>query len=171
MSETLNTTFQFINAIGSLGTVGTFVFLFRRDKDKQAQIDRLTDIATMLEAQNDTMKKQLRLSIEALLWTNGGGYNGSTEEFIIDLNNKGESAMIQNIVNNTTDVILTNTSFPYEIEKGANRKIFGRPSGEKHIKDCDIDIDVIYTDRLKNRFLSNIKGTGMHIKIVDTKEI
>ena len=206
MNNTLNIVFQIIASIGSLATFGAFVFLFRRDKDKQSQIDRLTGIATILEAQNDTMKKQndllaqqvdifrntsllkgadqdairhlqeieekkLRLSVEPNLWTNGGGYNGSTGEFNIDLNNKGETALIQEFVNNNSDVTIYNNSLPYELEKGANRKISGRQSGDKHIKDCDIDIDVIYSDRLKNRFLSKIKGTGINIKIVETKEI
>ena len=206
MNDTLNIIFQIIASIGSLATFGAFVFLFRRDKDKQVQIDRLTGIATILEAQNDTMKKQndlfaqqvdifrntsllkggdqdairhlqeieekkLRLSVEPNLWTNGGGYNGSTGEFNIDLNNKGETAFIQEFINNTSEVTLYNNALPYELEKGANRKISGRQSGDKHIKDCDIDIDVIYIDRLKNRFLSKIKGTGINIKIVDTKEI
>ena len=174
-----------------MATFGAFVFLFRRDKDKQAQIDRLTGIATILEAQDDTMKKQndlfaqqvdifrntsllkngdqeairhlqeieekkLRLSVEPNLWTNGGGYNGSTGEFHIDLNNKGETAIIQEFINNTNEVTLYNNALPYELEKGANRRISGRQSGDKHIKDCDIDIDVIYTDRLKNRFSSKI---------------
>ncbi len=206
MSDTLNIVFQIIASIGSLATFGAFVFLFRRDKDKQAQIDRLTGIATILEAQNDTMKKQndlfaqqvdifrntsllkggdqeairhlqeieekkLRLSVEPNLWTNGGGYNGSTGEFNLDLNNKGETAFIQEFINNTSEVTLYNNALPYELEKGANRKISGRQSGDKHIKDCDIDIDVIYTDRLKNQFSSKIKGTGINIKIVETKEI
>jgi hypothetical protein len=105
------------------------------------------------------------------LWTNGGGYNGSTGEFNIVLNNKGETAFIQEFINNTNDVTIYNNSLPYELEKGAYRKISGRQSGDKHIKDCDIDIDVIYTDRLKNRFLSKIKGIGINIKIVETKEI
>ena len=33
--NTLNIIFQIIGAIGSLATFGAFVFLFRRDKDKQ----------------------------------------------------------------------------------------------------------------------------------------
>ena len=170
MNDNLNIVFQAIASIGSVATFGAFVFLFRRDKDKQAQIDRLTGIATILEAQNETMKKQnellaqqvdifrntsllkgadqdairnlqaieekkLRLSVEPNLWTNGGGYNGSTGEFNIDLNNKGETAIIKEFINNTSEVTITNNSLPYELEKGANRKIFGRQSGEKHIKD------------------------------------
>lgn len=50
--------FQIIAALGSIGTIGGFIFLFRRDKNKQSQIDKLTGIATILEAQNETMKKQ-----------------------------------------------------------------------------------------------------------------
>lgn len=206
MNDTLNMIFQIIAAIGSLATFGAFVFLFRRDKDKQAQIDRLTGIATILEAQNETMQKQndlisqqvdifrntsllknndqdalkhlreieekkLKLSVQPNLWTNGGGYNGSTGEFHIDLNNKGETAIIQEFINNTDDVVINNNSLPYELEKGNSRKIFGRQKGDKHIQYCDIDIDVIYTDRLKNKFSSKIKGTGITIKIVDTKEL
>jgi hypothetical protein len=206
MNDTLNIVFQIIASLGSLATFGVFVFLFRRDKDKQAQIDRLTGIATILDAQNETMKKQndllfqqveifrntsllkgndqealthlreieekkLRLSVQPNLWTNGGGYNGSTGEFDIDLNNKGETAIIQEYINNTHDVTIQNNSFPYELEKGVNRKIMGRQSGEKHIQYCDIDIDVIYIDKLKNRYSSKIKGTGINIKVVDTKEL
>src|SRR5690348_14928629 len=57
----MNAVFQIIEAVGSLATFGAFIFLFRRDKDKQAQIDRLAGIATILEAQNETMKKQNEL--------------------------------------------------------------------------------------------------------------
>jgi hypothetical protein len=48
MTDTLNIIFQSIASIGSLATFGAFVFLFRRDKDKQTQIDRLTGIATVV---------------------------------------------------------------------------------------------------------------------------
>ncbi|GAB3028051.1 hypothetical protein GCM10027051_36330 [Niabella terrae] len=58
MNDTLRIVFQIVASIGSLTIFGAFVFLFRRDKDKQAQIDSLTGIATNLKAQNDTIKKQ-----------------------------------------------------------------------------------------------------------------
>jgi hypothetical protein len=205
-SNTLNIIFQIIASIGSLATFGAFFFLFRRDKDKQAQIDRLTGIATILEAQNDSMKRQndllsqqvdifrntsllkgnnevaisqlkeieekkLRLSVRPNLWTNGGGYNGSTGEFHIDLNNKGESAILQELINNSEDVVVNNLPSTYELDKGKSRKIFGRQKGDKHIQYCNIDIDVIYSDNLQNRYSSKIQGTGINIKIVDTKEV
>ena len=157
MNNTLNIIFQTIASIGSLATFGAFIFLFRRDKDKQAQIDKLTGIATILEAQNETMKKQndllaqqvdifrntsllqgsdnealfhlkeieekkLRLSVQPNLWTNGGGYNGSTGEFHIDLNNKGETAIIQEFKNNSDDISINSIQSPYELDKGEFRK-------------------------------------------------
>jgi hypothetical protein len=204
--NTVNIIFQIIASIGSLATFGAFIFLFRRDKDKQAQIDKLAGIATVLDAQNETMKKQndlisqqvdifrntsllkgndqealsqlreieerkLKLSVQPILWTNGGGYNGSTGEFQLDLNNKGETAILQEFVNNSDDVVVNNLSTPYELDKGQNRKIFGRQKGDKHIQYCTIDIDVIYLDRLKNRYAAKIQGTGINIKVVDTKEL
>jgi hypothetical protein len=115
--------------------------------------------------------KKLRLSVQPNLWTNGGGYNGSTGEFHIDLNNKGETAIIQEFKNNSTDVTIHNIQSTYELEKGEFRKIFGVQKGAKHIKDCDIDIDVIYVDKLNNRYSSKIKGIGINIKIIETIEL
>jgi len=50
--------FQLIAALGSLATFGAFVCLFFKDKSKQEQIDKLSSIATVLEAQNEAMCKQ-----------------------------------------------------------------------------------------------------------------
>ncbi len=56
--NTVNIIFQVIAAIGSLATFGAFLLLFRKDKDKQNQINKLTNIAAILKNQNDTMKEQ-----------------------------------------------------------------------------------------------------------------
>lgn len=198
--------FEIIAAVGSLATFGAFVFLFRRDKDKQAQIDELTGIAAILEAQNETMKmqndliaqqvdifrntailkgndqgameklqaieeKKLKLSVLPILWTNGGSYNGSTGEFKLDLNNKGETAILEQFINNSPDVFVQNLQTPYELEKGERRLIIGRQETDKHIQYCDIDLDIIYSDRLGNKYSSKIKGVGINIKIVSTEEL
>jgi len=205
-SETVNLIFQIIGAIGSLATFGAFVFLFRRDKDKQAQIDRLTGIASILESQNETMKEQndliaqqvdifrnttvlkgenghameqlreieekkLKLSVKPNLWLNGVGYKGYDGELQIDLNNKGEDAKLLEFNLHSEDIILHSLSLPYDLDKGQRRYIFGRQKGEKHIKDCIYEIDVIYEDKLENRYLTKIKGQGAKAKIVETKEI
>jgi hypothetical protein len=203
--EVFKMMFDIIAALGSVATFGAFIFLFRRDKDKQVQIDRLTGIATILEAQNDTMKKQndlmaqqveifrntsilkgndqgaleklhvieekkLKLSVMPVLWTNGGSYNGSTGKFKLDLNNKGETAILLEFRNNSEDVIIDNLSSRYELEKGGSRLIFGQQKGSKHIEYCNQNIDIIYQDRLGNTYISKIIGQGVNIKLVDAGE-
>lgn len=50
--------FNIVNALGSVATFLAFIFLFRKDKDKQAQLDKLTSIANVLEGQTEVMRKQ-----------------------------------------------------------------------------------------------------------------
>ena len=203
-NNTLILIFQIIGAIGSLATFGAFIFLFRRDKDKQTQIDKLTGIATILEAQNETMKLQndlisqqvdifrntsilkgndekainelkeieerkLKLSVKPNLWLNGAGYKGNEGELKIDLNNKGEDAKLLEFNLVSGDIVLHSLHLPYDLDKGERRYIFGREKGEKgekHIKDCEYEIDVVYSDKLGNKFLTKIKGKGANVKIV-----
>lgn len=51
-------TFQIIAAIGSLATAGAFFMLFKKDKDKQNQIEKLTKIAAVLENQAESLNLQ-----------------------------------------------------------------------------------------------------------------
>lgn len=205
--KTLNLIFQIIGAVGSLATFGAFIFLFRRDKDKQSQIDKLTGIASVLEAQNETMKlqndliaqqvdifrntsilrgnndgsaikelkeieeKKLKLSVRPNLWLNGGGYSGHNGELHIDLNNKGEDAKLLEFNLSSEDIVLHSLSLPYDLDKGQGRKIFGRQKGTKHIKDCDYVIEIIYTDKLENKYSTTLEGKGARVKISETKEI
>ena len=205
-SNLINIIFQSIGAIGSLATFGAFIFLFRRDKDKQTQIDKLTGIATILEAQNESMKlqndliaqqveifrntsilkgndqqaiiqlreiedKKLKLSVRPNLWLNGAGYRGHEGELKIDLNNKGEDAKLLEFKLNSDDIVLHSLSLPYDLDKGQMRYIFGRQKSDKHIQYCEYEIDVIYQDKLENKYLCRIKGTGANAKIVEIREI
>jgi hypothetical protein len=54
----LSLIFNILNAAGSVATFLAFILIFRKDKDKQAQIDKLSNIATVLEAQTEVMRKQ-----------------------------------------------------------------------------------------------------------------
>lgn len=192
--------FGILNALGSLATFFAFILLFRKDKDKQKQIDKLTSIATILDAQADAMRKQndlmsqqvdifrntsilknqddqalkklheieekkLRLSVKPNLWMNGVGTQGHRGEIKFDLNNKGETAYLTDIILVSGDIDLHSLSIPYELEKGARRYIFGTSKGDKHITDCSYEIRIIYTDSLKNQYESKIKGIGLNGKL------
>lgn len=49
---------QICAAIGSLGTFGAFLMLFKRDKNKEIQIKKLTSIAAVLENQAESLNRQ-----------------------------------------------------------------------------------------------------------------
>jgi hypothetical protein len=202
--ETLDLIFQIVAAVGSLATFGAFIFLFRRDKDKQTQIDRLTGIAEILKSQNDTWKehnllveqqvdifrntsilrqgdneafqklheieeKKLKLSVKPYLWLNGATMYGHSGELKVDLNNKGERAKLLEFDLKSDDIILHSQHLPYDLEKDSSRFIFGRSLGKKDIQNCEYEIDVIYADKLENKYLSKIKGRGFDVKLVSTK--
>lgn len=204
--ETLKLIFDILNALGSLATVGAFVFLFRRDKDKQAQIDKLAGITESLDNQNETLRKQneliaeqitvyrdfvfakendnqalnklheieekrLKLSVKPNLWLNGAGYRGGEGTLHIDLNNKGETAKLLEFNLIEGDITLQGLSQPYDLDKDAYRYIYGRTKGEKHIKDCEYKIEVVYSDRLDNKYILTIDGKGSHAKITKNIEL
>lgn len=198
-------TFNIINSIGALATFGAFLLLFRRDKDKQEQIDKLTSIATILDAQNESLKKQnaliaqqvdifrntsilnkqdnvsiaklqeieekkLKLSVAPVLWLNGAGTK-HTGELQIDLNNKGERAILDDFVLKSGEIILHSKSIPYDLEKGERRYIFGKANGNKQTDECEYEIEVLYHDSLMNNFIMTIAGKGPHVKIKSNEEV
>jgi flagellar basal body-associated protein FliL len=72
--------FQTLAALGSLGTFSAFIFLFKKDKEKQKQINTLAEIAA----------KRLKYQAAPKLWLNGAGYRAMENRINIDLNNKGK---------------------------------------------------------------------------------
>ncbi len=205
-NNTLNTTLKIIGAFGSLATFGTFIILLIKDKAKQTQIDKLTGIASILEAQNETMKaqndlmaqqvdiirnnyllknnetnaildlkkideKRLKLNIKPNLWLNRSGHDGSGGHIKFQLNNKGEDAKILDIIMKSVDVILLSSYLPFDLDKDGTREIICNKIGSKHIKDCEYEIEIIYTDKLDNKYSSIIKGKGSQVNIIETKEI
>jgi hypothetical protein len=141
---------------------------------QQVEIFRNTSI---LKGQDDKAlsqlreieEKKLKLSVKPNLWLNGAGYTYDGE-LTIDLNNKGEDAKLLEFNLISEDIILHSLSLPYDLEKGQRRFIFGRRKGNKHIKDCEYEIDVIYNDKLDNKYLLKIIGKGANVKIVEHRE-
>ena len=167
--KTLSLTFQFIAAIGSLATVGSFIFLFRRDKDKQSQIDKLTNLVSALKDLKDIENKKLNLSIRPDIKLNGSGYNGTDGELTIDIENIGHKATLIKFDLKSDDLILHNEHLPFVMENNTTRKIFARTNGVKHIKDCEYEIQIHHLDRLGNLHISIIQGIGIRNTLKETK--
>lgn len=163
--------FMVINAIGSLATFGAFLFLFFKDKHKQGQIDKLTDIFLELQKQNNLSEKKFKLSIKPNLHLHGSSLNGTSGEFKINLNNKGENAKITKMVLNSNDIISHSECLPYYLEKDASRFFFYRTTGQKNINDCEYEIKIIYEDKAQNNSLLILEGVGMKPRIIENAEI
>jgi len=170
--------FQSITALGSLATFGAFFMLFRKDKNKQSQIEKLTSIAATLGMQSESLKKRndlleqrLRLSVKPNLWTNGGLQDENQRRLEIDLSNKGETARLIDFRLDSTDVELRDVFLPYDLDKGMNIFIYANPITDKRIENCEYELYVIYSDALDNEYCLKFKGKGSVAKIVETTKL
>jgi hypothetical protein len=148
--------FDYIVAIATMlagiGTFGAFVFLFIRDKDKQKQIDSLTALAKVAE-------EELMLSVWPDLYKNGAGVKPNEGLITIDLLNRGENARLIEFISTSPDIILLDNSLPWVLEKNTERLILARSTG-KNPNDCEYSIDIVYEDKLANRYKLKVSGKG-----------
>lgn len=156
---------EIITALGSLATFGSFIFLFRRDKDKQKQIDFLSNLVNNLNNLNHTENKKLNLLVKPDLRIIRSMSQGTDGELEITIENIGEKAILKKFNLVSDDIILHNEHLPYVMEKGTNRKIFAKTKTAKHIIDSTYIIEVFFTDKLENEYKSIIEGKGIDCKI------
>jgi len=161
--------FNIINALGSIATFITFLLLFKRDKNKQAQIDKLTSIATELTQMRLIDNARINLSVKPEIRKTDTTTRGIEGELTITINNIGERAVLTKFILKSDDVILHNENLPHTLQKDNSRKIFARSFGEKNITECEYEIDIHYTDKLENLYISTIKGKGGKCRITQTK--
>jgi hypothetical protein len=189
-----------------LAISGAFFMLFKKDKDKQEQISKLTSISSSLENQSEFLNKQndllaqqvdifrntsilkgqddgaiemlrviedkkLRLSVKPNIWTNGGIEKGYQKELMIDISNKGENAKLLTYMLTSDDIELYNEYLPFDLDKGNSVYVFARPKTNKHVRDCEYELEVVYSDALGNKYNTKFKGKGAVAKFVTTTEI
>ncbi len=162
-------TFNIINALGSLATFLAFLLLFRKDKDKQTQIDKLTHVASELAQMKAIENQKLNLSVKPELRKDSSHYNGTDGEMDITIENIGERAILTKFNLISDDLILHNEHLPYTLQKGDSRKIFSRTKGETHIKDSEYQIEIHYFDKIGNSYISILKGKGLNNILTEAK--
>ncbi|MGZ3767618.1 MAG: hypothetical protein ACXVA2_23340 [Mucilaginibacter sp.] len=111
-------------------------------------------------------EQKLLLSVKPRLWLNGAGYKGYNREFFIDLNNKGEVAHLDDFILLGGDIVLHSKSVPYDLESNEQRNIYGRAPGIKPVQDCQYEIEILYHDRLNNKYHAIVSGKGANVKMV-----
>jgi len=162
--------FKIIGALGAIGTFCAFIYLIKGHKSTQKQINSLTKIVDRLTDMSAIFGSQLKLSVSPDLYKSGGSSTAS-KEFHIEIKNRGEKAVIQKIINNSDEVKIRPVTLPQDLEKGENIKINGYKTGTQPVQNCTIDIDIIYEDKLKNKYSSKIQGIGIDVRIVEIKEL
>lgn len=161
---TFNNVIQVISAIGSLATVGAFIFLFRRDKDKQAQIDALNKLW-------QTEESKLKFSYRPNIWINITKSLPEISELHFDLNNKGEEAKLLKFILTSNDFELHSETLPYDLEKSKSRYVYLKKTNDKYLDSCKFEMILIYKDRIETSYSTKIIGIGNKVEIVETKEI
>jgi hypothetical protein len=204
--DIINVFFGSIQALGAIATLCAFLYLFKKDKYKQDQINGLVSIANHLEAQNGLMKrsnellslqvdilnqeaqgkfeksalnskiaeleaKKIRLSAMPKLFMDGGFSRGYEGELQLNLNNKGERAILQSFSILEGELILHSLHLPYDLEKDAQRKIFLRSPDKRNTNDINYKIAITYEDALGYKYQSIIVGQGSKCKLTETQEI
>jgi hypothetical protein len=141
------------------------------------QVDIFRNTSLLKNNDNEAIKelgrienKKLKLRVKPNLIANIG-YRGFSGEMQIYINNNGEDARVLKVQSNFSDVTLDNFPTPVNLNKGQRMQLSGRQVGSKHIKDCNIDIDLTYSDKLDNKYVATITGTGSGVKITRTQEI
>lgn len=167
--KNMNITFQIISAIGNLATFGAFMFLFIRDKDKQNQIDKLTNLVSALKDLKDIENKKLNLSVRPDIKLTNSMSQGADGELEIGIENIGQKTTLTRFELVSNDLILHDEHLPFVMEKDTSRRIFLRTSGEKHILECEYEIHIYHKDKIDNFHISIIKGKGVNNKLAVTK--
>ena len=165
--ETFTGISTFLNALGSVATFGAFIYLFRKDKDKQAQIDRLTTIATELTKLKAMGNARLNLSVKPdfKFKSMTNGTDGTLDIRVI---NNGDRAVINKVELNSESLILYNLNIPIVIDTDSERKIFIRTKKATHINESEYDLELNFTDKIGNQYTTLLKGKGFKNKVINT---
>lgn len=157
-------TFGLLGALGSLATFGAFMFMLRKDKAKQAQLDKLTQIsatwAKLYEVEKKKHQAQLvesKMQISPELRIHSQTQNARDHE--LQIINNGETAIVESIqVDPPNSVFLENRRYPFLIDKQGKVSLKFTETGMTHI--ADITIAIYYADKAYNGyFVSYNQGT------------
>lgn len=163
LNECWKDLFQILAALGALGTFGAFLLLFKKDKEKQQQLNTLIKIAGIDE-------KRLKYQAAPKLWLNGASSNPTQRLISIDLNNKGKRARLLKFERLGGNFTFKDENLPWDIEQDDRRHIFITPNNQ-HPHDTYYKLTVLYNDDIGTSYQMTIEGTGSSVKILSDEEI
>lgn len=158
-------------SLGAIVTAASLIYLFITDYKKGKRISDLERIAKALE-------KDILLKYQPHLWLNGVSMRPAENRINFDLNNKREWCRLTEFKVISGDLTLDqqNLHLPYELEPKFNdgilddttrRYIFTFNNSGKPQNDVEYEIEIIYEDRLGNKYSSKIFGKGGNYQLTN----
>jgi hypothetical protein len=156
-------------SLGAIVTTCSLIYLFISDYKKGKRISNLERVAEALE-------KDMLLKYQPHLWLNGVSMRSAENRLNFDLNNKREwCRLIEfNIISGDLVLDQQNLHLPSELEPRFNeailddttrRYVFAFNYSGKPQNEVEYQIEIIYEDRLNNRYSVQIKGVGGNCKL------
>jgi len=162
-----------IGGIAAFIAVGiSFYQLFKKDKEKQAQINELANQTAELTKQTKLFEKRIRMAVRPGIWFNSSGRRAYEAEFNVDVDNRGEIALLDKIEFLEGDQVTirnwNNAIIP--IEKGGTIKITGN-YGSLNPDTMNFKFKILYHDREGYRYETIYEWKGGGARILETKEL
>jgi hypothetical protein len=169
--------FDAISILGILLTViYTFIAirkLFKRDEQKQEQINELIKHTQQLAKHNNLYEKRIRMLNKPRIWSNGGSVDPFNNEWDISIDNKGEEAKIIDIIIVGGDIKHAEFyphALPWDLEKGNNIRFKGK-SIKKNPHDLFLKIKLSYFDVEGYEYESFFDWKAGATILTETKEL
>jgi len=172
---------DWIQAIAScvavLGAIAAFYSLFKKDKQKQEQITKLTDLVSKIDTQNEILMEQLKISIIPFFKITDDYQIDGMHGCLMNLKNFGDVAVDVDItiVNDKINPILTFDKINKSsyIDKLDLLLISIKRIADYSIPFLNIPIcfQVNFKDRLKNEYYQIVHGTGYSFNITVPEKI
>lgn len=155
--------FQILAVLGALGTFGAFLLLFRKDKEKQKQLNTLSQIAEIAD-------KRLKFQAAPKLWLNGAGTTPTQNLIKIDLNNKAKRAKLLKFIKLEGEFTFTSEHLPYDLDEGQRRYIYLNPINQNPNLTF-YKLSVLYNDDIGTQYKMTIEGKGSSVRVISDTEI
>lgn len=161
---------------GLAGLIGAFIAfyqLFKKDTEKQVQLNELKNQTSQLIKQNELFEKRIRMSVRPLIWTNSSGIRRFEREFHVDVDNRGQLAFLNAIEfldGDTVEIRNWNGKYvPIEKETG-NIKITGIYGG-LNPDEMSFRFLIKYHDTENFKYETEFEWKNKIARVVETREI
>lgn len=156
--------FQIVALIASLCTIGAFILLFIKVKNKQKQINALNEMVIHF---NEKEKRQLKPDIQKI----SSGTHGAEGTLKIQLLNKAETAIINkiNYISDDMNFKQVNKKLPFQLKKEQYLILNGKTKGVKHIRECCYKIEIYFSDIVNTKYIQVLNGIGEKLEISENK--